>query len=377
MKKLFVLILAVVVVLSLSACKGSDNSNAPAAQPPSGNPTPVQSATPENDYPETHLTLSSEWAAGYSFESEVIEPLQKLLDEATGGKLIIDYFPAATLTTSAEAMDAVSSGIVDMAMFPTAYATGQLPITFLVEYPQEFKSSKAASFAMRDWLDELNPEEYQTAGVTRLMCTTTGLAVIAHNANHSITKMDDFKGLQIRGNAIMQKAVNAWGGTGVTVAMPDTYESIRSGIIDGSIAGADAISSFKWTEITSHATKLTVFNASFLLIIGNDKLASLPDEWQVILKDACNQVFEESGCNFQERHGDLTFIDYEERGITVDSFSDEETKKLSDATAPMFDDYATELDSMGYDGEGALKLLREKASKYNELYPDIENPYFK
>ncbi|MDR1246569.1 MAG: TRAP transporter substrate-binding protein DctP [Clostridiales Family XIII bacterium] len=370
MKKILTIVLALVLSLSFAAC-GSSGANGDQS---SGNS--AESDVSGNDYPEMHLRLSSEWVPGYPFESEVLEPLQAKLDDLTGGKLIIDYFPGNTLTTSAEALGAVAEGVVDIAIFPTAYVVGELPVTFLVEYPQKFNSSKAASFAMRDWLRELAPAEYERAGVSVLMCTTMGDAIIAHNADRSITAMSDFQGLQIRGNAVMIEAINAWGGTGVTVAMPDTYEALRSGIINGSIAGADAISSFKWTEITKHATRLTVFNASFLMIIGDNTLAKLPSEWQTYLKDACDEVFEESGCNFAERHGDATYEDYAARGIDVDFFDPDELDKLAAAAAPLLENYAADLDSKGLDGAGALALLREKADYYNNLYPDSENPYF-
>ena len=378
MKKVLVVALVLVVAIGLWGCGGS-KAPAPAAPAPAA-PAPASPApaapAPAEDYPETHLSIFTEWAAGHPFETYVLAPLQAKLDEKTGGKLILDYYAASTLAGGAGSLEAVSSGVADIGFFPTFYASGELPVTFMYDYLNYYKSYKAAAYAYWEWLKEMQLPEYDAANITLLMSVAQAEHVIVHNTGAPITKMSDFEGLQLRGNAMMANAVTAWGGTGMVLPPPDTYEAIRSGIVDGAIIGGDGAASFKWTEITDYITRIQIVGSTFICPINNQSLAKLPEGMQVALREAAQETFEESACTFFALSAGMAFEDMQARGIDPDFFEAGEQEKMAAAVATFVDDYAAELDGRGLNATAALAKMREKVAYYNEMFQEPDIPFF-
>lgn len=144
--------------------------------------------------------------SGNVFEANIVEPLQAAMDEATGGLLTIDYYPAGSLTAPDETLEGVVQGVCDIGMVTVAYATGRLPISFIVEYPVRYNSVRASSNVMTDLIEIMDPPEWDDVEMLMPWCTGEGMFVTNGKEIHSI---DDLPGLELRANAIIGKAVAA------------------------------------------------------------------------------------------------------------------------------------------------------------------------
>lgn len=385
MKKSLALVLGLVLVfcLTLSACASSVSKGTPAAPtaaapsaPAAGSTAAPESAAPVEAGKEKTLSFSCFLGSGNKIEDYVVNPLTEKLAEKTAdiGKITIEYYPGAALAAPDATLAAIKEGVCDIGLVVTAYETGTLPLSFMMEYPLEYKSAKAASYTMKEFLDTLQPAEY--TDVVRLMQYCSGEGMICNN-DHEITSVDGVKGLEIRANAIIGKAISSYGGTPVTMTASEAYEAMRSGLVDGYIGASASISDQKIHEVTTYATQMKVFNVSFTVCMNKEVFDSLTDAQRAAIMEAANEVFEESACNYMEVTAENTYKTIEGLGHHVYILTDEENAGFAEASSGLMAGYAKELDGKGLDGTGAMELLKKIAAKYNDMYPDSSNPAIK
>lgn len=375
MKKILALLLAVLMIVGLAACNSGSKdeaTKAPATETQAPTATEAPEAPEEEEHEPVTLTLSCMFPSGNPFEANILNPLQAALDEATGGLVTIDYYPAGTLTAPDETLEGIIQGVADIGLVTVAYATGRLPITFMVEYPVRYNSARASSNTMKELIEIMDPPEWDDVMMLMPWCTGEGLFITNGKQIHTI---DDLPGLELRANAIIGKAVGAWGGTPVTMTSGEAYEAMRSGVVDGYIGATESVTNLKFYEVGEYATQIPVFNASFALCMNNDSFSALPAAWQDAIVAAMDQIFEDN-CDYIEVNGEAAYKVYQEMGSDVVIMDEAEIKRFEEASSGLLGGYAAELDGKGLPGTEAMNTLLELAEKYNEMYPVSQNPWF-
>jgi TRAP-type C4-dicarboxylate transport system substrate-binding protein len=350
------LLLAMVLVLSmvLVGCGGSKDPKDTSGDVEGG----------DSSLDALSFTFANYLPSGNPFEEYVFNPLAEQLKEKANIEL--EYFPGGTLVGGGDILDGVISGVADMGLLAIAYVPGRLPISFLIEYPAvAYTSAKSASYTLKDFITELQPEELKDIKVLFPYCSGPGCFL----TNKAIKTADDVKGMQIRSNAIQAEIVTALGGTPSTLTMDETYEALRSGIVDGFIGLQEAGYTFKLEEVTDYMTYMPYTNIAFYVIMNQDKYDAMSDEQKAIFDEVCENVFETSASSFQGQTGKITVKAMEDAGNEVITLPQGEIDKIGEKVAPIAEEYAKSLDEQGYEGSKALELLRELAEKNNELYP--------
>lgn len=362
-KRLIAILLAVALMscLVLTGC-GSNNAD---------DPTPSGESTASEDKPVT-LRFAIYLASGSRYEELVVEPFIKAVEERSNGSIKFEVHAGATLCAADQVLDAVKDGLCDIGWLYTGNYTGALPLTFMFEYPTYFASAKASSYALRDYLQELQPAELD--GTHLLMAFTSGEGILINNQK-DIVKPDDLKGLEIRVNGVMAETISAFGGTPVAMVASEAYEAIRSGIVDGYMATPDSVNNFKLFEVTNHATRVHFCNTSHLTLMNQATYDKLSDNQKKILDECANEVFEQIGCCWFEQSATSTYEEFAASGGTVTYLTEEQEQPFLDLTKDLITDYAASLDAQGLKGTEALNLLYSLQDKYNALYPDSENTY--
>lgn len=360
-KKLIALLLAVAMVacLVLTGC-GSKNSSNSASDPSASEDKPVT------------LKFAIYLASGSRYETMVVDPFIKAVEERSNGSIKFEVYPGATLCAADQVLDAVKDGLCDIGWLYTGNYTGALPLTFMFEYPTYFASAKASSYALRDYLEELQPAELD--GTHLLMAFTSGEGILINNQK-DIKAPSDLKGLEIRVNGVMAETISAFGGTPVAMVASEAYEAIRSGIVDGYMATPDSVNNFKLFEVTNHATRVHFCNTSHLTLMNQATYDKLSDNQKKILDECAAEVFEQIGCCWFEQSATSTYEEYAASGGTVTYLTEEEEQPFLDLTKDLITNYAKSLDDQGLEGTKALQLLYQLQEKYNALYPDSENTY--
>lgn len=368
MKKLISVLLALTMILALVACGGTEKPAETPAEKPAETPAETPAEAPANDYKPVKLVASSQFVPADPFNTEFWVLFEELVAEKTDGKLTFDYQLNAALGGAAEQLEIASTGMADIAICTTALFKGQLPISYLTEFPAFVASTEAGSQAMTQFLQEgWADEEYSKLGLIPLGMLHTGEGGISL-MDHPIDTLAGFKGHELRGNAMNCEVTNLWGGTGVYIATNETYEAMRSGIVTGAVLGAGGHSSLTLDTICEYYTYLPVFSAGFLAVMNQESFDKLPAEWQTALLEAFDEAFDAaSWC--ADLGSQKTYQHLKERGIEVDVLTDEEYAEMESIAASMGDAYAAELDAQGLKGTEALARFREILAECNEKYP--------
>ena len=140
-KKFIALILTVVMVAALLAGCGASKGGAASTT------TAASENAASEDKPVT-LKFAIYLASGSRYETAVVEPFVKAVEERSNGSIKFELYTGATLCAADATLDAVKDGLADIGWLYTGNFTGALPITFMMEYPTYFASAKAASYTL-------------------------------------------------------------------------------------------------------------------------------------------------------------------------------------------------------------------------------------
>jgi TRAP-type C4-dicarboxylate transport system substrate-binding protein len=223
--------------------------------------------TYSNFFPPTHI------------QSKLAEAWCQEVEKRTGGKVKVDYFPGQTLTKAKQCYDGTVEGISDMGFSVLAYTRGRFPVMSAVDLPLGYSSGKVATEIINRVYKQFKPKEFNDVQVMYLHAHGPGLV---HTRGKAVRKMEDMKGMKFRGHGTSALVVKALGGTPVPKPMPETYEMLQKGVVEGAVYPLEANKGWKLGEVTDYATCTfsAAYTTSFFVVMNKDKWNSLPGDIQ-------------------------------------------------------------------------------------------------
>lgn len=265
------------LVLGLTACGGSDDT----ASDTSGGGA------------EITLTLGYVTAASHPY-GQAIDYFARRVQAASGGRIAITAranYPQSEVQLLAD----VRSGSVDMATVSTAVwdAAGidtfqALQAPFLVtDYALERKIlTGAIGTAMRI-------RASQVAGNIVVLAIHEGGLRKPLGATAPLDSVDAFRGAKIRAaqSKVQAAGLSALGAQADPIALPEVYQALKNGTVDGMEANLGLIATNKYYEVATYVTgNLNLWPFPTALVINSARLESLSAADQKIITDAAATV---------------------------------------------------------------------------------------
>ena len=146
-------------------------------------------------FPATHghTVLATEWA--------------KEIEKRTNGAVKINMYPGATLTPADQCYDGVVKGISDIGMSVLSYTKGRFPLTEVIDLPQGYKSGSQVTNLCNAYYEKFKPKELADTQIMYLHGHGPGI----FHTKKPVNKMEDLKGMKIRGTGTSAKVVAPWG----------------------------------------------------------------------------------------------------------------------------------------------------------------------
>lgn len=298
-----------------------------------------------NFFPPTHI------------QSQLAEAWCKEVEKQTEGRVKIEYYPGGSLLKAKQIYDGVVDGISDIGFSVLAYNRGRFPVSGALDLPFGYPSGVVATSVANTLNDELKPKEFDD---TKLMYLHAHGPGFIHTRDKVVTKMEDLKGLRIRSTGMSAEMVKALGATPVAMGMPDSYQSLQKGVVDGSAHPIEADAGWKLGEVTKNAVGCysTAYTTTFFVTMNKDKWAALDPKDQ--------KAIEEINKAWSIKHGeawdssDLAGLRFFlERGNTVSGLEADEIERWAAAVAPVIDAYADDLSKKDIDGAAVVKVIRD------------------
>jgi len=227
--------------------------------------------TYSNFFPPTHI------------QSKLAEAWCQEVEKRTNGAVKVDYFPGQTLTKARQCYDGTVEGLSDIGFSVLAYTRGRFPVMSAVDLPLGYTSGKVATEIVNLVLNKFNPKEFDDVKVMYLHAHGPGLV---HTKGQAVRKIEDMQGLKFRAHGTSALVVNALGGTPVPKPMPETYEMLQKGVVDGAVYPLEANKGWKLGEVTDYATAAfsAAYTTSFFVVMNKDKWNSLPKDVQATIE---------------------------------------------------------------------------------------------
>jgi TRAP-type C4-dicarboxylate transport system substrate-binding protein len=294
-----------------------------------------------NFFPPTHMhaIISVEWA--------------KEIEKRTSGRVKITVHTGGTLTPADKCYDGVVKGISDIGLSCFAYTMGKFPLTEVVDLPLGSKSGTVATKLINAYYNKFRPKEIDEVKVMYLHGHGPG---VLHTKN-PVYKLEDVKGLKIRSTGMSAKIVTALGGVPVAMPMPETYDSLRRGVVDGTVNPQEALQGFKFGEVVKFTTEDwgASYSTGFFIVMNKGVWNALPEDIQKIIEKVNEEWIERTAKVWDD-------IDKAGREFTLKlgnqfiSLSKEENERWANAVRPILNDYVESMKKKGLPGEEALKF---------------------
>jgi len=293
------------------------------------------------------LTYSNFFPPGH-IQSKLAEAWCQEVEKRTNGEVVVEYFPGQTLTKARQVYDGVVEGISDIGFSVLAYTRGRFPVIAAVDLPLGYTSGTVATQVVNAVYEKFQPKELMDTKVMYLHAHGPGLI---HTKGKAVRKMEDMKGLKFRGHGTSALVVQALGGTPVPKPMPETYQMLQKGVVDGAVYPFEANKGWKLGEVTNYCTAdfSAAYTTSFFVVMNRDKWNSLSAANQKIIAQINKEWIIKHGeaWDASDAEGIVFFLN---QGGQIIGLDGKEAERWKQAVAPIISDYAADMTKKGYNG---------------------------
>ncbi len=286
---------ALAMTLLLAACGGGGTS--PSAEAPSTSAEPPPSTAPSSPAAEVELTLAHSYQDA---QPQAACGAKVIADEAAAANvgLTINVSGQSQLGSDAERIASVVAGDIDMdiqgasalcALYAPMSAVDGAFVFDDSEHMYRFFTSPASDALKQGFLDE--------TGVRILGAWNTGARQFT--ANKAIRTPDDLTGLRMRFPPSPQFLMNAaaMGAEPVEVPYEELYLALQQGTVDGQENPLTNIQAINLPEVQDFVSLSSHQLSSNLVVMNDDKWATLSTEQQAALQAAVEKAMvEEPKC---------------------------------------------------------------------------------
>ncbi|MBM4340731.1 MAG: TRAP transporter substrate-binding protein [Deltaproteobacteria bacterium] len=288
-----------------------------------------------------------------SRQSKICEEFIKDLEARSGGQLKIRYFPAGTLLGPTKIYDGVVEGISDIGFSNIGYTFGRFRMTEALDLPLGFPNAWVANRVANDFFRQFKPKEWDKI---HMLSLHTSPANVVLSATKPVNKMEDLKGMTLRGLGFIAEVVSALGGTPRSIPMPESYEAVQKRVIDGLMIPMETLRAFRLAEVTKYVTECWPIGQvyTFYLVMNRDVWNKLPPAIQKVFNE---YPFEEKLAlmwNDIDIDGKQLGI---EKGLKFIELPNDEIKKWKNAVEPVLDKYVKSMVSAGFQEKETRELI--------------------
>lgn len=276
-------------------------------------------------YPDVHIQ-----AAGIRLFVDEVE-------KNSGGRIKVQVFPAETLVTGREALDAVEGGVVDAAPMPGNYQTGSIPQLEYFTYPFMFDNAEHFHRAVKGGIFDLLVPEYAKHNIVLLNYYHKG-ALHLMDKTKFLNTPDAFKGERIRSlGAAISALLSSMGANPLSVPLGEVDAAIERNVIDAVTTNCAAHISRGWVEHLKFVTFADMSQGGEGLGINADFFNGLPDDLKKVVRDAAQSMEDLEWSSMIEDDEKSCFGKWEAAGAQVHRLTDEERAAFIGYAKPILD----------------------------------------
>ncbi len=300
-----------ILILSLVACGGADESSTSEGSSDSGSE-------------EEKIVIR---AANYKNEKEITSlALDKFAEEVerlSEGRVEIDPYHNAELGDEADSIERILAGSIEMGEVGSSglsqFGMNATPIN---ELPYLFDD-----FA--DFREILNNEEVR--GLLSENLENNGMKLLAfryHGASHIMStspleSIEDYKGRDFRAPEfdITIELLKSWGGSPNVIPYTEVYNALQTGVVEGYTATLTATLSERTYEVANNLNMTNHMYTPSYLVMNKDYFESFSSDVQEILLEAA-KISEDYQIGLAEDQEEKDLQQLEAEGVNIVKYDD-------------------------------------------------------
>ncbi|OPL14979.1 MAG: hypothetical protein AVO34_00230 [Firmicutes bacterium ML8_F2] len=347
--KMFLLpvLLVFVLGLALAGCGGEEAVDEEPVDEEPVDEEPVDEESGE-DVEVITLDFASPFPEPHHQHVNVIEPWIEAIEEASNGRVEINFYPGGTLSESTAVVDDVATGAVDIGFTMLGYTPGRFPLTDMTRFPAHFQSMEEVTRTLNILLAENADfqEEWTGYKVFALYGLPEGNA---YTNNAPIQGIADFDGRDLRVSGELEEdTIAALGGMGSLIPMPEVYDALERGVVDGLLTDNAAIDTYKLYEVLEYATSgMSMFYATKAIFMNEDTWNSLPADIQAIFDERSGLDLALKGSEIYAEAELRGIQKMEENGIEVYEWTEQDAADLLEVANPVVEGFLDQLEAGG------------------------------
>jgi TRAP-type transport system periplasmic protein len=288
-------------------------------------------------------TAQTKWrlAGNFAVEHTSSQAMVIFKDELaanSGGKLVVDVFPAMQLGGAQENVQAVRAGTIQMVWVGMAFLTRTVPELEAISLPFQFTSREQAFKVVDGPIGKIIDQKMADKGLISLGYMELGARHVT-NSKRPIKTIDDLKGLKIRlqPNETHLATFRALGANAVAMDIKELYSAMQQGVVDGQENPYSIIYASRYFEVQKYITNTGHF-FDFISVIANRKaFQALPPAQQKAVRDAMDAAirYQRERAKLQETD---SIAEITKRGMTYSPVTPELTDAMRKATSGVVED---------------------------------------
>ncbi len=258
---------------------------------------------PESSAQQKVITLRySNFFDALNQQGVMAEQWSREVEKRTDGRVKITYYPGGTLTPATQTYDSVIKGIADIGFSLCSFTKGRFPLTEVIDLPLGYRSAYQSNRLVNEFYVKFTPKEFDE---TKVMFLQTTPPLQLFTKNKPVNKLEDLKGLKIRGTGNSVRLLQLLGAAPVGLPITEAYDALSKGVVDGIHTAYDAIKPYKLAELVRYCTEFYSTNVSAAFVVMNkQKWESLSPDVQKIIEGINEEWIEKQAKLWEQTDND-------------------------------------------------------------------------
>jgi TRAP-type C4-dicarboxylate transport system substrate-binding protein len=287
-----------------------------------------------------HIKIST-YVPPVHYHAKLHAVYAKKMEELSGGRVIVEFYPGEALGKSREQWDIVREGIADISTnVSVIFYPALFPRSGFVELPFIAQNVSTCNEIIQELIRKklITDEWEKSTGVKLLAAISTPPAQVF--SNKKLEKAAHFEGLRVVGQGpVWTKTWKLLGAHAVGMGWPDIYLGLQRRTIDAAPGNWAASTAWKWQEVAKYPTNINIMGGFFNAVIMNreswDKIPTdIQEKWTQLWNGFYKDLVREA--EKLEKSAMQVF-----KGVGIDPiyFSDQELERMAQKLLPVWQDW--------------------------------------
>jgi len=293
-----------------------------------------------------------------------VHALGDIVAKATQGRFKLDVV-YNNLAPEKETIDGIKINAFEAGLVTVSVTPGKLPVINVLNLPflplgdLDQQTALAQAFFATPWA-KADLQRWDAMALMPVPLTPYELT----GRGRPPLQISDLKGMRIRAAGGLGDAVKLVGASANSVAAPEIFSSMQTGVIDAAAMSLFAHKTFRTTEIADwYTANLALGIVAVLFPVGDKAMAALPPQYRKLVLDSVAPALAEHKKAVEPENDEAERL-YAQRNVRRIVYTPEQRQPFVDmAGEPLWSAWVKDMTSKGFEGQQILDFIRNKAKE--------------